>query len=144
MHSTKLNVAMRDARLMSLASTQIQALYAVDDRFDFLEVADVIGVEGTDGRRGSTGEPTLIQITHKRTMLGKAFLESLVDDPTLMHEVPQQIGREVAESDHRSRAIDILSTRQGVRLEPCRPDSSPPDPTNSATFQPLPCFVSEN
>ncbi len=48
---------------------------------------------------GTAGQPTLIQITHKRMMSGEAFLETLVDDPTLMHEVRQQVGREIAEKD---------------------------------------------
>jgi hypothetical protein len=90
---------MQDARLMSASSAQIQALYAVDNRFDFLGVADVVGIAGTEGKLRSSGEPILIQITHKRTVPGNAFLESSTDDPTLLHEVRQQIGRDVAEHD---------------------------------------------
>jgi hypothetical protein len=112
-HSTKLNVAIRDARLMSVSSAQMSALYAVDDRFDFLAVSDVVGIESTDSRRGSASEPVLIQITHRRAMPGKAFLASLVDDPTLMHEVRQQIGRDVAESDEL-RILEFKVTYQHV------------------------------
>ena len=112
-HSTKLNVAMRDARLMSVSSAQIQALYAVDDRFDFLGVADVIGIAGTAGKPGSSGEPILIQITHKRTVPGNAFVKSLIDDPTMLHEVRQQIGRELAEDDEL-RILEFKVTYQWV------------------------------
>jgi hypothetical protein len=112
-HSNKLNVAMRDARLMSTANARMQTLYAIDDRFDFLAVTDVIGIAGTEGKVGTPGEPILIQITHKRIMPGKAFLESLKDDPTLMHEVRQQIGREVAEND-QLRIVEFKTTHQWV------------------------------
>jgi hypothetical protein len=98
-HSRKLNVSLRDARLTSSASAQMQTLYAVDDRFDFLAVADVIGIAGTEGKLGTAGEPILIQITHKRTISGKEFLANLIDEPTLMHEVRHQVGRDVAEDD---------------------------------------------
>ena|ERR1700733_3977421 len=98
-HPHKLNVALRAARLASVGNDSSRTLYAVDDRFDFLAVADVIGIAGTEGKLGTAGEPILIQITRKRTMSGKAFLDSLIDDPTLMHEVRQQSGREVAEGD---------------------------------------------
>jgi hypothetical protein len=113
MYSRRLNVALHDARLMSASSASLQALYAVDDRFDFLAVADVIGIAGTEGKLGSSGEPILIQITHKRTTPGKAFLESLIDDPTLMHEVRLQIGREVAEHDEL-RILEFKLTYQRV------------------------------
>lgn len=112
-HSRRLNVALHDARLMSASSASLQALYAVDNRFDFLAVADVIGIAGTEGRLGSSGEPILIQVTHKRTTLGKAFLESLIDDPTPMHEVRRQIGREVAEDDEL-RILEFKLTYQRV------------------------------
>ena len=112
-HSTKLNVALRDARLMSMVNPQMRMLYAVDDRFDFLAVADVVGIAGTEGKLGTPGEPILIQVTHKRTVSGKAFLESLVDDPSLMHEVRQQIGREVAEND-QLRILEYKTTHQWI------------------------------
>jgi hypothetical protein len=108
-HSNKLNVAMRDARVVSATNASTQTLYAVDDRLDFLAVADVIGIAGTEGKLGTPGEPILIQITHKRMIPGKAFLESLEDDPTVMHEVRQQIGREVAEND-QLRIVEFKTT----------------------------------
>jgi hypothetical protein len=110
-HTKKLTTALRDARLIASASAQMQTLYAIDDRFDFLAVADVIGIAGTEGKLGTAGEPILIQITHKRTMPGKAFLEWLVNEPSLMHEVRQQIGREVAESDEL-RILEFKMTYQ--------------------------------
>jgi hypothetical protein len=110
-HSNKLNVAMRDVRLVSAANASMQTFYAVDDRFDFLAVADVISIAGTEGKLGTPGEPILIQITHKRMVSGQAFLESLMDDPSLMHEVRQQIGREVAEND-QLRILEFKTTHQ--------------------------------
>jgi hypothetical protein len=53
----------------------------------------------------------LIQITHKRSMLGKAFLETLKGDPTLMHEARRQIGREVADND-QLRILEFKPTYQ--------------------------------
>jgi len=122
-HVNKLNVAMRDARLTSAANARMQALYAIDDRFDFLAVADVIGIPGTEGKLGTAGEPILIQITHKSLTSGKAFLESLTDDPTLMHEARQQIGRDVAESDEL-RILEFKTTHQWV-IDRARSGSSP-------------------
>jgi hypothetical protein len=110
-HSTKLKVTIPAARLVSAGNARMQILYAVDDRFDFLSVADVIAIEGTEGKPGTPGEPTLIQITHKRMLPGKAFLESLKDDPTLMYETRQQIGRDVAEND-QLRILEFKITYQ--------------------------------
>jgi hypothetical protein len=110
-HSAKLKVMIAAARLVSLGNERMQTLYAVDDRLDFLAVADVIGIEGTEGKLGTSGEPILIQITHKRMLPGKAFLESLKDDPTLMYEARQQIGRDVAEND-QLRVLEFKTTYQ--------------------------------
>lgn len=90
---------MAAARLESVGNQSMRTLYAVDDRFDFLAVADVIGIEGTEGKLGTPSEPILIQITHKRTVPGEVFLENLKDEPTLTYDSRQQIGREVAEND---------------------------------------------
>ena len=49
-HSNRLKVAMAAVRLESVRNESMRTLYAVDDRFDFLAVADVIGVEGTEGK----------------------------------------------------------------------------------------------
>lgn len=121
-HSAKLKVTMAAARLVSAGNASVQTLYAVDERFDFLAVADVIGIEGTEGKLGTPGEPILIQITHKRMMLGKAFLESLKDDPTLMYEARQQIGREVAEND-QLRILEFKPTYQWA-IDRARSESS--------------------
>jgi hypothetical protein len=98
-HSNRVKVAMSSARLESVGSGSMRTLYAVDDRFDFLAVADVIGIEGTEVRLRAPDEPILIQITHKRMVPGEVFLESLKADPTLTYESRQQIGREVTEND---------------------------------------------
>ena len=108
-HSIKLKVAQPAARLLSAGNASMQTLYAIDDRFDGLAVADVIGIEGTEGKLGTPGEPILIQITHKRMIAGKAFLEGLVEDPTLKHRVKDQVGREVT-GDDQLRIVEFKIT----------------------------------
>jgi Restriction endonuclease len=98
-HDTKLQLASRVSRLLSAGNASLNTLYDVEGRLDFLAVTDVIGVEGTAGKVGGAGEPILIQITHKRTMTGKEFLESLVDNPTLKHQVEEQVRQAVTEAD---------------------------------------------
>src|SRR5579859_536470 len=98
-HTQTLKVADRAKHIFRAARPETNVLYDVDGRLDFLAEADVIAIEGGEGKAGRAGEPLLIQITHKRMMTGKAFLEGLIDDPSLKHQVEDQIGREVVESD---------------------------------------------
>lgn len=94
-----LKIADRARELLRHGSQYLDTLYSVDGAFDFLEEADVIGIEGTQDKVSGTGGPTLIQITNKSKIAGKAFLAGLKDDPGLKHRVQEQIGREVAEKD---------------------------------------------
>jgi hypothetical protein len=122
-HDTKLKVASRASRMLSAGNTSMNSLYDVDGRLDFLAVADVIAVEGTEGKARGPDEPILIQITHKRIMTGKAFLESLMDDPSLKHQVEEQIGREVAEED-QLRIVEFKVTYQWA-IEQARSGGAP-------------------
>ena len=78
--------------------------------------------EGTQDKVGDTGGPILIQITHKRMITGKAFLEGLMEDPTLKHRVEEQIGREVTEDD-QLRIVEFKVTYAWT-LERARSDNS--------------------
>jgi hypothetical protein len=106
-----LKVSQRAARLLSAGNDSLKTLYDVEGQFDFLEVADVIAIEEAQSKFGGAGEPVLIQIIHKGTMPGKAFLESLVEDPSLKHRVEEQVGREVNEQD-QLRILEFKQTRQ--------------------------------
>jgi len=97
--SRMLKIADRGRDLLRRGSQYLNTLYDVGAELDFLEEADVIGIEGTQDKVGGTGGPILIQVTNKRKIAGKAFLSALEDDPTLKHRVEEQIGREVTEKD---------------------------------------------
>jgi hypothetical protein len=90
---------------------------------DFHATAGLIAIEGGEGKIGRTGEPLLIQITHKTIMAGKHFLECLVDDPSLKHRVEEQIGRDITESD-QLRIIEFKLTSQWA-IEQAGSDASP-------------------
>jgi hypothetical protein len=94
-----LKIADRARRIVEARNESLNTLYDVDGQYDFLAEADVIAVEKSQEEGRRSGEPTLIQITNKRTMVGKDFLDSLMDDPGLNHRVKEQIGREVNETD---------------------------------------------
>jgi hypothetical protein len=98
-HDTKLKLPSRVSSMLFAGNRSTNTLYDVEGRLDFLAVADVIAIEETDGRANKSGEPTLIQITHRRVVPGAAFLKSVIDDPGLSHQVRVQIGREVTEND---------------------------------------------
>ena len=94
-----LKIADRAGRILEVGNASLNTRYDVDGRYDFLAEADVIGVEGTQEKLGRSGEPTLVQITHRRAITGKEFLEGLMDDPSLKHRVEEQVGREVDDDD---------------------------------------------
>ena len=104
-----MKVSQRVARPLAAGNVSLNTLYDVEGHFDFLEVADVIAIEGVESRLDH--EPILIQMTHKRTMSGKAFLESLLEDPSLTHRVEGQVGREVTEHDEL-RIVEFKRTYQ--------------------------------
>jgi hypothetical protein len=75
-------------------------LYDVEGRLDFLAETDVIALEATESKgRGSNEEPTLIRITHKRSVSGAVLLDLMMEDPGLKHRLEQQIGRELLKED---------------------------------------------
>jgi hypothetical protein len=123
----------------------MNTLYCVDGRLDVLAVTDVIAVEGPEGRTRGSDEPVLIQITNKRMMTGKAFLQSLLDDPSLKQQVEEQVGREVAEDD-QLRIVEFKVTSRWA-IEQFRSDDTPgggildlkdrrvAEPTNPANFR---------
>jgi hypothetical protein len=122
-HTGTLKVADRAKHIFRAASPHSNVLYDVDGRLDFLAEADVIAIEGGEGKFGRAGEPLLIQITHKAMIAGKDFLESLMDDPSLKHRVEEQIGRDVAEND-QLRIIEFKLTSQWA-VEQAGSDASP-------------------
>jgi hypothetical protein len=121
-HTTNLKVAERAKHIFRAMTPNLNVLYDLDGRLDFLSEADVIAIEGTEDKAGSSGDPILIQITHKRMITGKAFLERLMDDPTLKHRVEEQVGREVAEDD-QLRIVEFKVTYAWA-LERARSDDS--------------------
>jgi hypothetical protein len=79
----------------------------VEGKLDFVAVADLIAIEGTEGAPGrGLSEPTLVQITHKRVTTGKDFWDALIDDPSLKHRVEDQVGREGNE-DNQLRIVEF-------------------------------------
>jgi hypothetical protein len=97
----------RARRIVKAGNASLNTLYDVEGWFDFLAEADVIAIEGTQDRAGGSPDPTLIQITSKRTLAGKVFLDSLMEDPSLKHRVEEQIGREVTEED-QLRIVEFI------------------------------------
>ena len=121
-YSTSLKLSDGARRIVSTFNDTLHTLYDVEGRLDFLQEADVIPVEGTVDQVGNKKSPILIQITHKRVVSGKEFLDSLVEDPTLKHRAQEQIGREVTESD-RLRIVEFTLTYDWT-LERARASSS--------------------
>lgn len=76
--------------------SRLDTLYACDDRFDFLAVNDVIGIEGTESR---DTERTLIKVTHKRQESGTEYLAQHKDDPMAARNLEDHIGRQIEPSD---------------------------------------------
>jgi hypothetical protein len=122
-----LKVDERVRRIVEASNESFNTLYAVDDRYDFLAEADVITVEKSrdEGRR--SGEPTLIQITNKRTKVGKDSLDSLMDDPGLNHRVLEQIGREVTDTD-QLRILEFKVTHEWAIKRSQPPAGDPQGP----------------
>ena len=74
----------------------MHSIYDCDNRYQFLNPSDVIGVE----RSGvGDGKKDLIKITHKRKILPAEFFERRKDDPTVGHDIEEQIGRPVKPDD---------------------------------------------
>ncbi len=122
-HDRKLKVPSLASRILLAGNASMHSLYDVDGRLDFLAVADVIAVEGQEGKARGLEETTLIQITNKRMMKGKIFLEGLMEDPSLKHRVEEQIGREVTEED-QLRIVEFKVTYQWA-IEKSRSGDAP-------------------
>jgi len=85
--------------LLKRGSDYRHTLYAIDEALDFLAEADIIGIEGTQDKVSGTDGPVLIQITNKRKIVGKTCMRELKNDPSLNHQVLNQIGREIVGKD---------------------------------------------
>jgi hypothetical protein len=70
-------------------------IYDCDNRYQFLNLADVIEVEQTQNSEGKI----LIKITNKREERAEDFLRQHKDDPTAANRVEEQIGRKLNSND---------------------------------------------
>lgn len=77
-------------------SRWLYAIYDCDDKYQFLNSGDVIGVEQTEDRDGKRG---LIKITNKRQERAEDFLKQREDDPMARRGVEEQIGRKLDSND---------------------------------------------
>jgi hypothetical protein len=123
-HSKKLTVSDRAKNIFSAGNRSLNVLYDVEGKLDFLAVADVIAIEGTEGAPGrGSSEPMLVQITHRRVTTGKDFWDALIDDPSLKHRMEDQVGREVNEDD-QLRIVEFKVTHSWA-LEQAGADPTP-------------------
>jgi hypothetical protein len=98
-HDTKLRLPGGANWVFSEIDRSNHTLYDVEGRLDFLAETDVIAIEESENKKRGSDEPTLIQITHKRSMGGAALLDLMMEDPSLKHRVDGQIGRELLDAD---------------------------------------------
>lgn len=80
-------------------------LFCVNNEYDDLMPTDVVSIAPSD-RHEDAG--TFLKVTSTKTLRGSELLETYSDDPTLKHDVEQQIGREVKASD-KVRAVEVMS-----------------------------------
>jgi hypothetical protein len=86
----------RTHALFEARSAWMHSIYDCDDRYEFLNPSDVIGVEQSGG---GGGKKDLIKITHKRKVLAADILECRKDNPMAGHDIEEQIGRPLESSD---------------------------------------------
>lgn len=86
----------RALALFKSGGSRMQTIYDCDDRYQFLNPGDIIGVDQTEDR---DGKRMLIKITHKRQERAKDFLKQYKDDPTAEHHIEEQIGRKLHSND---------------------------------------------
>jgi hypothetical protein len=82
--------------LFKSASRWMQTIYDCDDRYQFLNPGDVIGVDKTEDR---DGKRDLIKITNKRQERAEDFLKQREHDPMGGRGVEEQIGRKLDSND---------------------------------------------
>lgn len=113
-HDTKLRLPGGAHWILSGIGRSQYTLYDVEGRFDCLAATDVIALEPTESKgRGSSEEPTLIQITHKRAVIGAVLLDLMMEDPGLKHRVESQIGKELLEAD-QVRIVEFKRIHHGA------------------------------
>lgn len=86
----------RTRTLFKSESRWMHTLYDCDDRYQFLNPGDVIGIEQTEDR---DGKRNLIKITNKRQERAKDLLKRRDDDPMATQAVEEQIGRKLDSND---------------------------------------------
>jgi hypothetical protein len=86
----------RTRALLKSGSSWVPTIYDCDDRYQFLNPGDVIGIEQTQDRDGTKD---LIKITHKRREHAADLLKRREDDPMMAHDVEDQIGRKLEPND---------------------------------------------
>ena len=74
----------------------MHSIYDCDDKYEFLNPSDVIGVEQTEDREGKN---VLIKITNKRKERAEDFLNERKDNPMARQSVEDQIGRKLDSKD---------------------------------------------
>jgi hypothetical protein len=77
-------------------SPWLYAIYDCEDKYQFLNSGDVIGVEQTEDREGKRA---MIKITNKRQERAEDFLKQREDDPMARRGVEEQIGRKLDSND---------------------------------------------
>jgi hypothetical protein len=86
----------RSRHFLERGASQVITIYECGDKFQFLNQGDVIGVEQT---KDYEGDQVLIKITNKRQELAKNLFKSLDNDPLLIRDAEEQIGRSLKPSE---------------------------------------------
>ena len=86
----------RTRALLKSGDRWMHSIYDCDDRLQFLNPGDVIGVEQTEDH---DGKQVLIKITNKRQELANDLLKRRDDDPMATHVIEEQIGRSLKPND---------------------------------------------
>jgi hypothetical protein len=82
----------RTRHFLETGASDVITIYDCDDKFQFLNQTDVIGVKET---RDHDGDQILIKVTNKRQELGKDLLKEEVTDPVFTPGVEEQLGRKL-------------------------------------------------
>ena len=91
-------ISLNDRTLALLKSDNLwmHTIYDCDDKFEFLNPGDVIGVEQT---KDYEGKRVLIKITNKRKEPAKDLLKQQDNDPAAARAIEYQIGRSLKPND---------------------------------------------
>ena len=86
----------RTFTLFKSGNRSMYTIYDCDDRYQFLNPGDVIGVDKTEDR---DGKKTLIKVTYKRQERAEDLLKQHEGDPMAASRVEEQIGRKLESNE---------------------------------------------